>query len=784
VGFAHWRFQPGKDSLVFAVKGSFRLEQGGRAQPLAEPDAITGDEFAGDEPDLGACRYASDIVPFKPKSDALLVGKVHAPSTRPGGAPATQCNVSFAVAGVSLTLRVTGDRYWLSDTRASEPKPFSEMDLGYERAFGGAGWAANPAGKGAPGPASLEPSPRPLPNIEDPAELVKTVADLPPPAGFGPLAPHWGHRMAKWPAVTQSTIEERWPWAPAELDYSYFNAAQPALQLAGYFRGDETLSCENLHREHRKYTSRLPGLRPRCFVLDKEGDKDRFREVALRLDTLWVDMTSEKLALVWRGSIPVATMEFDEVEYVYVAVEELDAPRLALEQHRQVFELARSEAEAAKRSPDPSEACANDNEAAISLPVAVALPAVRPARRAEALPADLRKKLEAMGTPADVLDAVERGDMAGAQAITRNKLGVSEAELERNTAQMTERMKKAHADSGGDPSAFDPPKPPPAATPAAPREGKAWTRAKLEAALAAGTSLAGADLSGLDLTGLDLRGRDLSGSLLCGAQLAGAKLDGANLDGSNLSGALADGVSFREASFEQADLTGLFAPGAAFSGAKLVGALLDSAELTGAKLDSCQAAGASLRKAKLADVDCSAADFSGALFAGACIDRARFCGALLDGAIAEGVVGEGVDFRKASMVGFRAGEGSSLIGAKLSGCKAGRSRWMGADLSGADMTRADLSSSDLSRTTLRDARLSGADCQRADFTKANLGHADLSGANLSAAQLEAADLRFANLRGACLYQAQLWRAQLSDARLDGAFTAGTLLQSPVRGWAR
>src|SRR5687768_3076155 len=92
LGFATWRFQPGEDSLVLAVKGTYRLVHRGRAEPL-EPEDISGDVFGGEEPELGACRYASDVVPFKPKADLLLVGRVHTP----GGRPLPQCSVTFGV---------------------------------------------------------------------------------------------------------------------------------------------------------------------------------------------------------------------------------------------------------------------------------------------------------------------------------------------------------------------------------------------------------------------------------------------------------------------------------------------------------------------------------------------------------------------------------------------------------------------------------------------------------------------------------------------------------------
>ncbi len=60
------------------------------------------------------------------------------------------------------------------------PRPFASMPIVYERAFGGPAVEDNPVGTGAvPGSA--------LPNVVDPQNPHR-------PAGFGPIARHWGPR--------------------------------------------------------------------------------------------------------------------------------------------------------------------------------------------------------------------------------------------------------------------------------------------------------------------------------------------------------------------------------------------------------------------------------------------------------------------------------------------------------------------------------------------------------------------------------------------------------------
>ncbi|MFO0617963.1 MAG: DUF2169 domain-containing protein [Polyangiaceae bacterium] len=785
IGVVHHRFQPRQDAAVFAVKGCYRLTPGGRATPLDEAEPVTGDTFDGDDPASGACVYASDLVPRKPKADVLVVGKAHAP----GGVAVPECGVRVSVGKASLALRVTGDRLWVDDARHTDPKPFTAMSLGFERAFGGPDWAANRAGRGFVVRGAKASGP--LPNVEDPAALVKRISDHPAPASFGPLSPFGAHRMSLWPAVTDEWIERGWPWAPATLDYAYFNAAQPALQIDGYLAGDETLVCENMHATERRYACALPGLRARCFVVDRGSDASapdatRFREVPLVLDTLFADMEAEKLVLVWRGSVPASSRDLAEITHVFVATEPVGGPRLTLDQHRDAFELRRSQEEAALRSDAPDERPVNDN--ADGKPASAAPAAADAKPKPKPLPPDVKKKLDALGTPPEVMKAAQSGDVDGALAAAHKALGLPAPELERMVKAALATVTAAHVAAGGsaDDFAMPAPKPPPPPPPAKepPADPKAWSRVRVEAALTSNTSLARTNLARLDLSKLDFSGADLTACILEGATLDGAKFDGAKLDEANLAGAKAESATFRGASAKDADLTGLAAPSANFTEANLEGALLDGATLDSAKFDGCVAPNASWKRAELGDATFARVDLRGALFVEAKMDRVVFAGANLEGAIAEGAIGVGVDFTRSSLARFRAGEGAVLPGAKLAGCHAEGSRWMGADLTGADLSRAKLAGSDLSRTVMVDAKLAGADVARADLTGARRGRADLAGANLAHAQLEGADLRRANLKGASLYQANVWLAELGGAELAGAFTAGTLIESPARNAGR
>ncbi|HEY4119578.1 MAG TPA: DUF2169 domain-containing protein [Byssovorax sp.] len=774
VGFLSWRFMPREDSLVLVVKGTYALAHGGRAVAV-DPEPVLGDVFAGDDALAGACLHASELVPFKPKADALLVGKVYTPE----GKPLPRCSASFSVGGAALSLLVTGDRYWLHppSPQTSEPRPFSAMDIGYARAFGGPGWAANPAGRGVFAADAHDAIDRPLPNVEDPRDLVQKPGDRPAPAGFGPLSPHAAHRMATWPRALGSYAEERWPWPPEGLDHRYFNAAQPALQIEGYLRGDEAITCENLHPKHRRFTCELPRERARCFVV--EGD--RFREIALRLDTISVDMEAGKLALVWRGSLVVASDTFDEVSHVYVTTEPLDGPRASVEAHRMRLEVLRLEADAKTVAAPPAPA-GNDNDA----PKAAAPPMPKPPAPPKPLvTAAERAMLERKGAPAAVLEALDRGDAEGAQTAAAAASGQSAEVFERSLGDAREKLRAALAAAGEDASLVDarPPKlPKPRVAPKGPPAP--WTRERVEACLMSGVPIGDADLGGLDLSKLDFSTRDLTGCLLTGARLGEARFDEAILVGANLADVDAQKASLRDARLDEADLTGANLAAADLTGAHLGGAVLDHAVLRGAHLDGVDAARAYVRHADLTGATLTKAKLVAARFDGATLDGASLRDADLTRASAQGVHAEGADLRGATLTRFVASEGSRFARVKLAGCRADRSIWSGADLKGADLTRCDLRRAELSSADLSGAKLSGADASEADLTSAKLTGAALDGANLRAGRLEQADLRRANLRNASLYQANVWRAQIEGLDRSGAFTAGTLFESPARGWAR
>ena len=138
----------------------------------------------------------------------------------------------------------------------TDPRPFLNMPLAYERAFGG--WDArpgeaekqdweprNPVGTGfAVSPEHSIGSK--APNVEYPGSLVRSWEDRPEPAGFGPIAHHWSPRVELAGTYDEKWMNERFPLVPGDFDDRFYQCAPPDQQISGYLTGGEPVELTNL----------------------------------------------------------------------------------------------------------------------------------------------------------------------------------------------------------------------------------------------------------------------------------------------------------------------------------------------------------------------------------------------------------------------------------------------------------------------------------------------------------------------------------------------------------
>src|SRR5512132_2947305 len=104
----------GVDSLYAVVKGTFQLSSGQPAEKQV-PVAMAP-EHHGD-PAKSSIRVPSDISLMKPATDVLLIGRAYGP----GGGLAACVDVSLRAGPLTRTVRVFGDRVWVSSAGAYVP---------------------------------------------------------------------------------------------------------------------------------------------------------------------------------------------------------------------------------------------------------------------------------------------------------------------------------------------------------------------------------------------------------------------------------------------------------------------------------------------------------------------------------------------------------------------------------------------------------------------------------------------------------------------------------------
>ena len=312
--------ESGRDLLVVLVKATYVITEAGQLQLSDEqaPVSLAGEYYG--EAGKTSLKYAPEASFAKLSTDIALIGD----ACPPNGRVVKQLDVSLRVGAASKDLRIFGDRFWvrskgLMNTRwkMSDPQPFTSMPLIYERAFGGIDTSTeneqdriseprNPVGAGIVAKKSkLEKVP--LPNIEDPKQLIKTPQDRPQPAGFGFISPDWQPRQAYAGTYDKAWLDSRMPLLPQDFDRRFFNAAHTDLIGSGFLTGTEPVEIINASpRGHLKFN--LPGDAPVITVTMAYEDP---LAVETQLDSVIFDTIDHTVHLLWRGSLDVYNRIYD-----------------------------------------------------------------------------------------------------------------------------------------------------------------------------------------------------------------------------------------------------------------------------------------------------------------------------------------------------------------------------------------------------------------------------------------------------------------------------------------
>ncbi len=289
------------------MRGTYQITADGRLDRAASqvPPALT-DGYYGD-PLASSLRIENDLAPYKPRADIYFVDPV---ARSPEGGRQASWPVSVRVGPLHLQATVTGERTWtntlLGGWNLSEPTPCDAVLLRFETAYGGASRSdpadrhpANPIGRGY---CSRDELSRPC-QLPSPQVLSHGPAPVRPggslePIVLTPVHRGWAPRNSLGGTYDESWKATKWPLAPDDFRYDFYNCAPAALQLSGYLAGDEAVEVSGVGRRPG-YRFSLPETR-RPVLMMLAGSRVYLADFAL--DTLILDLEAEVVSLVWRAA--------------------------------------------------------------------------------------------------------------------------------------------------------------------------------------------------------------------------------------------------------------------------------------------------------------------------------------------------------------------------------------------------------------------------------------------------------------------------------------------------
>jgi len=706
------------------------------------------------------------------------------------------------------------------------------MRLGWERAYGGDGFAPNPMGRGAAGSAETG---QPLPNVERPGHLIVSPGDRPEPQGLGALDVSWPQRSRFVGTYDERWLRTRYPGFADDTDWRFFQLAPEDQWLEGMWRGDEAVAAENLHPTQPNVTGRLPGVRARAFL--SRADGEGLEDVPLRLSTVWLLPHRELLVLVHHGSTVVSESDGSDIKLLLAGLEGLSEAR-PVTHYEQVL----------SQRLDPEWGALHSLRDEDLMPGHVVLPGLGDSnaglplrdgrieenlrRRSAAAQERLREALrEAGGSPEPASEPKPEPipalhELPDYLTETKRKAVVEREASARRVAQMLEEAGRSpESPPGGPPSLAgaqlrsqlvslvedgkrlgepvgryeerlaDPvfqnqlTKQDEAAREVYRRTAHHGTaadelaqedalrkRALVIEAIEQGRSVAGLDLTGADLSHLDLRGASLEGAWLEGANLQCADLSGVDLSSAvlaraDLSDAKLDGARMSGANLGHARLLWVSAP----SGVDLSDAILHGADLRGAALPNSNLAKADLTEARFEETDFSKVNAEGMTLIKSSLVGVRLVGANLSGANLIEVELKGVDLtgamlERAVLLCCNA-EGAVFVAARLDNLRA---------VGGCMFDRANFEEASLVMANLRGSSLVEASFVRAELDGADLSECDATEAVFYRSTAKSARFVKTNLTGGQLISVNLMGALLTEAIVDGAdFRASNLFAADL-----
>jgi hypothetical protein len=326
----------GQPIFSVLVKRTYDLLPGKMLVPTAGQLPLREvDEYWEPDPERSTVRYESELAAFKTCTDVVVVGKAYAPY----GKPAATFEAAIEVGNCRKAIRVFGNRQCVYRTAAvpqfTDPVPVSEVELRYEKAYGGSdrlgsdgevfAYPRNRLGTGF----AIENRHEkvhglPLPQLEDPDDLLTPDRVIvgepcnwhqqPLPANLGwfgrtdyprcsfvgsiPsfISVHTALREEKLGLVPASQIALARQFRLPSFDARFNSGASLGLSLP-FLSGDERIGLKNVSPEG-SIEFRLAGDRPRLMLDIGLGEN----ELEALIHTVQVRVENSQVDVIWRGA--------------------------------------------------------------------------------------------------------------------------------------------------------------------------------------------------------------------------------------------------------------------------------------------------------------------------------------------------------------------------------------------------------------------------------------------------------------------------------------------------
>lgn len=752
----------------------------------------------------------------KAGGEMMVCGSFFSPQAKPVQASYVRARVG----SIDKRLSVVGNRFW-KDGVPTAPEPITTMPVNWANAFGGPKFDRNPYGKGAEAISVDGKMLQPLPNIETYGSILRSPSERPEPAGFMPMDVTFIQRRKRSGTFDTRWFEENFPGMPADMNMNFFNAAPEDQWMQGFFRGDEDLLIENMHAEKSRIEAKLPGLSGRAFVTHKAPEGERFIEMTLRCDTVWLFPKAMAGVVVFHGSLPIYTDDAADIVHLICACEEPGSPR-PVEHYKEVLARRLDKDKAGIAGLSDSDLMPS-KESGVSANIKINDMDVGRWTRMEHLAAQnarrgqeraLEKKREML--LAQGLDPKEFGEMElpppqelppmddidELAAFMEKQTARAEdelSELDKKAEESKARARAIYAEMGED---YD------EAMAKAQKEGGGPPKFSAKNHLAMLHEMAkDARDSGMPNEEVEAMLADpgyepaliqqeqgLIALYRTSAHLLPAALP-MEPEASARVRMLIDMAREQNESLAYRDFTGVDLSGADLSGLDLSGALLEGANCEGANLTKANCAGAVFAKANLQKANCEGANFRQANLGAANLKGAVFKGAKLNEAVLSrselsGASFEGADLSGADWLETRPGR-VNLSGAKLGVCTLLKTELIGVNFSGADLSEATLieclldeaifDGSSLIKTTFITCKGESLSFKGARMAQVVIAHgsvfpkSDFSGADMTKANLRGTFLQGCRFAGTQLSGADLSDCNASDCLFDRATLQGGML---------